>query len=296
MDTLFSLKVFRQVVESGSFTRAAEQLGISTAMASKHVSHLENSIRAKLLHRNSRNLHLTEAGEAYYRESSYALDTLQTAAERAAQGTDKPQGELKITAPLWFANSVFASWMSEYCQKYPDIQLHISLNNKRSNLIADGYDLALRVSNDPAPSLIVKPLCKIHFYLVATPEYLQRHGEITSPEHISQHSTVLPSYVDLKQIELRSADGKTYPLELNSQISSDNTVMLQQLVLASAGLGYLPAWLVQSDIAAGRLQHLLPEYTGLVSTLYAAYVDRAFLSAKVRSLIDFLQEKVAEHR
>lgn len=90
MDTLFSLKVFRQVVQSGSFTRAADQLDISTAMASKHVSHLENTIQAKLLHRNSRNLHLTEAGEEYYRQCSYALDTLDTAAQKAAGGTDTP--------------------------------------------------------------------------------------------------------------------------------------------------------------------------------------------------------------
>ena len=100
MDTLFSLKVFRQVVQSGSFTRAADQLNISTAMASKHVSHLENTIQAKLLHRNSRNLHLTEAGEEYYRQCSYALDTLDTAAQKAAGGADTPQGMLRVTMPL----------------------------------------------------------------------------------------------------------------------------------------------------------------------------------------------------
>ena len=164
MDTLFSLKVFREVVQQGSFTRAADKLDISIAMASKHVSHLENSIHAKLLHRNSRNLHLTEAGEEYYRQCSYALETLDTAAERAASGTDTPQGLLRITMPQWFANSRMADCFAEYRRRYPEVTLELSLDNRKIDLIADGFDMALRVSSDPQPSLIVKPLTEIRFF------------------------------------------------------------------------------------------------------------------------------------
>lgn len=160
MDTLFSLKVFRQVVQSGSFTRAADQLDISTAMASKHVSHLENTIQAKLLHRNSRNLHLTEAGEEYYRQCSYALDTLDTAAQKAAGGADTPQGMLRVTMPLWFAGGNMSAWLAEYRQRYPKVMLDLVLDNRHIDLIAEGFDLALRVSKTPSPSLIVKPLPK----------------------------------------------------------------------------------------------------------------------------------------
>ena len=143
MDTLFSLKVFRQVVQSGSFTRAADQLDISTAMASKHVSHLENTIQAKLLHRNSRNLHLTEAGEEYYRQCSYALDTLDTAAQKAAGGADTPQGMLRVTMPLWFAGGNMSAWLAEYRQRYPKVMLDLVLDNRHIDLIAEGFDLAL---------------------------------------------------------------------------------------------------------------------------------------------------------
>ena len=149
MDTLFSLKVFRQVVQSGSFTRAADQLDISTAMASKHVSHLENTIQAKLLHRNSRNLHLTEAGEEYYRQCSYALDTLDTAAQKAAGGADTPQGMLRVTMPLWFAGGNMSAWLAEYRQRYPKVTLDLVLDNRHIDLIAEGFDLALRVSKPP---------------------------------------------------------------------------------------------------------------------------------------------------
>ena len=155
MDTLFSLKVFRQVVQSGSFTRAAEQLDISTAMASKHVSHLENTIKAKLLHRNSRNLHLTEAGEEYYRQCSYALDTLDTAAQKAAGGADTPQGMLRVTMPLWFAGNLIGTWLAEYRERYPEVTLDLVLDNRHVDLIAEGFDLALRVAKTLSPSLIV---------------------------------------------------------------------------------------------------------------------------------------------
>lgn len=293
MDTLFSLKVFRQVVECGSFTRAAAQLNISTAMASKHVRHLEQSIQAKLLHRNSRHLHLTEAGEQYYRECSYALDTLHHAAAKAAQGTDQPQGELRITVPIWFANQLFAQWISEYCQRYPAVHPNISLDNKHNNLIADGFDLALRVSDTPAPSLIVKPLADIHFQFVASPTYLAHHRLPQTPEDLLAHHIILPTYTDMSQLSFHKA-GQNTILHLQSASSSNNTLMIYQLVLAGTGIACLPTWLLQNDLANGKLHPLLPDYHIRTVTLYAAYVDRAYLSAKVRSFIDFLSEKIQQ--
>ncbi|MCP2041295.1 DNA-binding transcriptional LysR family regulator [Neisseria sp. HSC-16F19] len=295
MDTLFSLKVFRQVVQSGSFTRAAEQLGISTAMASKHVSHLENSIRAKLLHRNSRNLHLTEAGEAYYRQCSYALDTLHSAAEQAAAGTDTPQGVLRITMPLWFACPPVSRWLAEYRSLYPAVELDLSLSNRSVDLIADGFDLALRVSDEPHPSLIVRPLTEIEFYLLAAPDYLRRHGTPQTPQQVAGHQAVLPSYVDKRHIEVHHrTSGERAAIELKPVAGSDNTLMVGRMIEAGIGIGYQPAWAVEDELAAGRLVRLLPDYRLFGATLYAAYVDRAFLSAKVRSFIDFFAQKTQE--
>ncbi|WP_416191489.1 LysR family transcriptional regulator [Neisseria sp. CCUG12390] len=293
MDTLFSLKVFRHVVQNGSFTRAAEQLDISTAMASKHVSHLENTIQAKLLHRNSRNLHLTEAGEEYYRQCSYALDTLDTAAQKAAGGAEKPQGMLRVTMPLWFANNLLSGWLVEYCERYPEVTLDLVLDNRHVDLIAEGFDLALRVSKTPAPSLIVKPLSRIEFALVASPEYLQRHGTPATPEEAMQHKAVLPSYANLRNVEItHTASGAKSTLSLKPVILTDHTLMVRELVKAGGGLGYQPIWAVYKDLEEGKLVRLLPDYTMLDEQLNAAYVDRAFLSAKVRSFIDFINEKI----
>lgn len=292
MDTLFSLKVFRQVVQSGSFTRAAEQLGISTAMASKHVSHLENTIQAKLLHRNSRNLHLTEAGEEYFRQCSYALETLETAARKAANGTDKPQGVLRITMPRWFANPRFSRWMAEYAARYPEVSLYLDLSNRHIDLIAEGYDLALRVSDTPNPSLIVKPLADIEFLLLASPDYLRRNGVPQTPEDIPNHSAVLASYVDMSGLEIRhKSSGQRTKLALNPVAHSNSTLMTGSLIRAGVGIGYQPVWCIDEDLASGKLVQLLPDYHIFTTKLYAAYIDRTFLSAKVRSFIDFLSEK-----
>ena len=293
MDTLFSLKVFRHVVQNGSFTRAADQLGISTAMASKHVSHLENTVQAKLLHRNSRNLHLTEAGEAYFRQCSYALDTLDTAARIAANGTDKPQGVLKIAMPQWFANPRISAWLAEYCRLYPDVSLDLHLSNRHIDLIAEGVDLALRVSNSPNPALIVRPLTEIEFFLIASPDYLARHGTPHTPEEAEKHLAVMSSYIDMGHLEILHPDGHTVNLSLRPYTRCDSTLMTRELIRGGMGIGYQPAWCTEEDIAAGTLVRLLPEYRIHTARLYAVYVDRTFLSAKVRSMIDFLSGKTA---
>ena len=294
MDTLFSLKVFREVVRQGSFTRAADKLGISTAMTSKHVSHLESHIGAKLLQRNSRNLCLTEAGAEYHRECGYALETLETAAERAAGGTEKPQGLLRVTMPMWFANHHVCGWLAEYCRLYPAVSLDLILDNRKIDLVAEGVDLALRVSSiDLPPTLIVRPLSEIVFYLVGETGYLQRHGTPATPQEILTHNFVQASYVDMEHIKI-SRDGEHFTLAPNSTIRADNTLMVREMVLAGGGLGCLPVWTVKRDLDSGRLVRLLPKWRILSATLYAAYADRAFLSAKIRSFIDFLVEKIKQ--
>ena len=180
MDTLTSLHVFCQIVMSGSFTRAADTLGISTAMASKHLRHLEQRLGVRLMQRNSRSLHLTAEGEAYYQRVSEALTLLDTAASEA--GSNLPQGHLRLTAPIWCANPVFARWMGEYRERYPAVSLDIILDNGMRDLVSEGIDLALRVSKTPAPTLVVRPLFTVQFVLVASPAYRQSVAKQQHPD------------------------------------------------------------------------------------------------------------------
>ncbi len=208
MDTLFSLKVFRQVVQSGGFTRAADALGISTAMASKHVSHLENTVQAKLLHRNSRNLSLTEAGKNTT-GNAVTRSTRSTMPRKKPPGDGKPQGLLRVTMPLWFACSRICNWLAEYRERYPEVTLELILDNRHVDLIAEGVDLALRVSQTLSPSLIARPLAEIEFALLASPDFLRRNGVPETPEEVAGLPAVLPTYTNQQKLDLtRKSDGK----------------------------------------------------------------------------------------
>lgn len=292
MDTLLSMRVFLQVVELGSFTKAANRMDISTAMVSKHVRHLEESIGARLLLRNTRSLSLTEAGSEYYRQCAYALDTLRQAAEKAASGVEHPHGLLRLTAPVWFASPLFAHWLTEYAEQCPDVVLDVTLDNRHSDLIAEGFDLALRASDTPSPSLIVRRLGTVNMLLCASAGFVAEHGMPQSMDKVQQCPAVLPGYADMRSRTLYSRTGLGKTLHLQPAFTSNNSVMVYQMILAGRGIGYIPDFLIRDDLANGRLVRLLPSYRMPSHPLYAAYPDRQYLSAKVRRFIDFISTKL----
>lgn len=294
MDTLTSIKVFHKIVASGSFTRAADALGISVAMSSKHISHLERTLGTKLLHRNSRSVHLTEAGSQYHAQSLYAIEMLDAATLQAQGETDRPQGVLRITMPRWFANARVAGYLAEFGQRYPDVVLDLSLSNQLVDLVSDGFDLALRLSNDPKPSLITRPLGVMAFYLVASPDYIARHGMPDAPNALDRHLHIVPTYVKAGSFSLyHQITGVEYCVNPTATIMSNDTLMNVEMIRAGTVIGYAPSWTVEQDLASGALVRLLPDYNGMTVKLYAAYVDRAYMSAKVRAFIDFWVEKCA---
>ena len=290
MDTYLSMKVFCQVVQSGSFTRAAELLGISIPMASKHVAHLEKTIQSQLLYRNNRHLKLTEQGEIYYRECVMALDILRQAENVVSAETVKPSGILRVSLPLWFSCDIFANLIAEYRQQYPDVELILSLTNRRVDLNTDGEDLALRLSHQLPDNVIAKFLTRIPFYLVASPDYVARYGLPEHHEDLLKHEAMLPSYTDLSQLVARYQQ-QTVPLPMKGTLRSNNTQMIAALIRSGVGLGYMPAWLADVDLQAGRLIHILSDYQIEGVPLYVVYANRAFMNARTRSFIDFFAEK-----
>lgn len=197
MDTLKSLQVFCTIVEKGSLTKAGEYLGLSLAMTSKHLQHLESHVQAKLLHRNNRTLSLTDIGEQYYAEAVHALDILQDATTRAHAGTIFPEGKLRVMAPVWFATPYFVGLLAAFQRQYPKIELIVDLENRFTDLIEQGYDLALRVVNAPQDNLIVRKLGDIAFYYVASPDFLANHGCPNSQDELPNFTGIMPNYTQL---------------------------------------------------------------------------------------------------
>jgi len=293
MDTLQSMKVFRSVVDGGSFVAAARALDVSTAMASKHVANLEKRLGTRLLNRSSRHLSLTDAGRVYFEQVRDALDNLESAELAVGQTAVAPRGTLKVTAPVWFANAHFAKLLASYRARYPEVVLDVSLSDRIVDLVEEGFDLALRATTNPGSALIARPLHTIRFRFVAAPTYLAAHATPRTPEELATHATIGYTY---------SPFGDNWPLEgkagvvnvpFTPTLRTNNTTLSYSMVLAGMAIAPLPPWLVDDDIAAGRLVELLPEHRLVAATLYAVYTSRRYLAPKVRTFVDHLASACA---
>ncbi|WP_248322059.1 LysR family transcriptional regulator [Caballeronia sp. Sq4a] len=293
MDALTSLRVFREVVEAGSFVKAAERLDMSTAMTSKHVANLERQLGVRLLNRTTRHLSLTEAGSVYYEQSREALDILQAAEAAVGAQTAEPKGVLKVTAPGWFANRRFADLLVAYQARYPGVLVDLRLENRFVDLVEEGYDMALRATSEPSPSLIVRPLCTMPSVLAGSRAYLERHGEPRHPDDVARHRMVLPTYTNIESVTLSGPDGAV-TVKNQAVLKTNDTSMALQLVKAGIGLAYFPLWIVEAELASGALVRVLPSYAAFAPAVYAVYTSRKYMTTKVRTFIDFLSGALAD--
>ena len=193
MDTLTSIKVFRQVVESGSFVSASERLDLSTAMVSKHVMHIEKRIGVRLLNRNSRKLSLTEPGRVYFERCKNVLDDLEQTELELASLSTVPRGTLRISCPSWFAQQRFANLMAGLRRKFPEILVDVSFEDRLVDLVEEGCDVAMRVTARPdslPAGLIARPVRSVQFYVGGSREYLKRKGTPKVPGDLAQHDCV----------------------------------------------------------------------------------------------------------
>jgi len=285
MDRLTGLRIFREIVETGSFSGAADRLGVSAPMASKHIAQLESQTGARLLNRSSRHLSPTEAGELYYVQCRQALDLLDAADAAIQRDAATPRGRLKLSAPDWCANPRFAKALADYRDAYPDVIVDLSLENRTVDLVTEGLDLALRASLDPAPTLFARLLCVVPFHAVASPDYLARRSAQAGPTRLAGHDLIVPSYLSAEKLaHMRAASART-------AMRSDNSTLTYHAVLAGVGVAVLPDWIVGADIASGRLKVLNIDPAPPNIPLHAVYVSRRHVAPKLRSFIDFFAKR-----
>ncbi len=293
MDTLTSLRVFCTVAELKSFTAAADRLGLSPAMASKHVMHLESRLGTRLLNRTSRHVSMTESGMLYLNQTRQMLDGLDEVEAAVSNVTVTPRGTLRLSAPVWAANTLVARMIAEYHQRYPDVRFDMDLSGRIVNLVDEGFDLALRATAPERldPSLIARPLMQVAFHLVGSPAYLSRTGRPAAVADLNGHSLLAYSGMNSNgSIAVAGADGAE-TVNFRPVMQSENEIMLHLAALEGMGLVFLPTWMTQDDVSDGRLEMVLPKAVTFNATLHAVYPSRKYLSAKVRTFIDFLASR-----
>jgi DNA-binding transcriptional LysR family regulator len=290
MDTLLSLKVFRQVVESGSFVGAAERLSISTAMTSKHLMHLEKHLGTRLLNRSSRSLSLTESGELFFERCKVILEGMEEAELAVGSVSGVPRGTLRVTAPSWAATRMMVDLVAAYRRRYPEVVVDLSFEDRFVDLIEEGYDLAIRATADPPPAeLIARPLRSVPFIIAASDEYLQRCGVPQCPEDLAQHDCIMVG--NGQSWHLTGPNGN---IEIPARVIlrfGSMSVALAHAVSAGMGLAPLPRMLFENPMFKGSLRPVLVKHPLKHLHLYAIYVSRKHLPLKIRTFLDHLIEK-----
>lgn len=288
MDTLISMRVFCLVAELRSFAAAAERLRISAAMASKHVMQLEKRLGTRLLNRTSRRVSLSESGTLYFEQARQMLESLDEVEAAVSKATVVPRGMLRVTAPVWMANPMFVKVLADYRHRYPEVRLDVDLSGRLINLVEEGFDLALRATAAPDEALIARPITLVPFDMVASPAYLDRIGRPTRPSDLAgQNLLHYALYVQGERMSFPTEHG-TESVRFNPVLRSGNETLLHLAALEGMGFAFLPKWLIADDVAAGRLEHVLPGQILFEGRLFAVYPSRKYLSAKVRTFIDFI--------
>lgn len=288
MDLIDGMRTFSQVVASGSFTRAAEQLGVSKKLVSKYVAELEAHLGVRLLHRTTRSLSLTEAGALYHARCIQLLEDLDTLEEALQTETAQPRGRLLISAPVTFGELHLVPLINAFRTSYPEISIELRLSDRYVSLVDEGFDLAIRIGDLEDSGLIARKLAPAPILLCAAPDYLARAGTPTHPDDLKNHACILDSNLRSGSNWHFLINGKKKSVAVSGSLTVNSARSARDFALLGCGIALCPTYVTAPDLEAGRLVPLLSEFNALDISIYAVYDSNRHLAPKVRAFVDFL--------
>ncbi|WP_421863505.1 LysR family transcriptional regulator [Parvibaculum sp.] len=284
--------VFAKVAETGGFTAAAEVLGLSKSMVSRHVSTLEDQLGVRLLNRTTRRISLTEAGTVVFERAQRIVSEAQEAAEEATCVEGAVRGLLRINAPMTFGIRQLGAVMPEFLARYPELNVDLVLNDRRVDLIEEGFDVSLRISALTDSSLIARQLAPVERYIVGAPSYFEKHGVPKRPADLAGHDFILYTLLARpNQLEMENAQGEKEQTELKGRFLCNNADAMLDMMLAGTGLTFSPDFIAHEYLKSGALVRVLQDWAVPALTLHAIYPHSRHLAAKVRAFVDFTVEK-----
>ena len=291
MDKFREMEAFVAVVDNGSFVRAADALHSSKAAVSRQVIDLEQRLGIRLLNRTTRKLSVTDEGQLFYQRCTDLLSGLEEAESELRQRRGEPSGHLRVSAPVTFGISYLAALWGNFLQQYPKISMDVSLADRTVDMVEDGFDLAVRISRAPHPTLIARKLAATSMVLCASPGYLARHGVPEHPHDIAGHNVISYTYWSPRdEWEFTTPDGRKETVKTRPRLRANNGDTCVAAALQDQGIVLQPDFLVHEALRDGRLQRLLGNYQTVELGVYAVYSSRRQLPLKLRALIDFLAE------
>ncbi|TMV93241.1 LysR family transcriptional regulator [Thioclava sp. BHET1] len=291
MDRMTELKIFISIADEENLTRAAEALSMSVSRVSRSLTALEQRLGVRLIQRNTRQLSLTSEGERFSQAAREILISMREAEESIKTGTGQPRGTLRVGASLSFSLLHLLPVIDRFKEKYPEIHVHLQTGNRYCDVIESGLDLMVRARpSENDSTVMIRKLADLPRQMAASPDYLAKYGMPRTPEDLARHKMLLYTLSDDWEAPNLTRDGKTTRYPLKGDLTANDSQILRHAALASSGILVQPSYILQSDLEAGRLVPVLPEWSLDPLRLTVAYPSRTFLPLRTRLFIDHLVE------
>ncbi len=286
---IVGMLAFSRVVQLGSFTKAARQLGRSKASISREISALEERLGTQLLRRTTRSMSLTEIGEVFYERCLRVVEEAEAAELSVSRLREAPHGVIRVAAPMSFGHLEIAPRLYRFLDRYPQIQVELELTDRSVDLVHERIDLSIRIRRPRNQTYVMRRLCPIRGLLVASPEYLQHNAAPEDPADLTRHNCL--TFRGRSEAWDFSTGQR---IEVSGNLRADNGDAVRQAALAGVGVAYLSSFIVAADVRAGRLAPLLIDQVHPGSACFAVYSESRHISPKVRAMIDWLVEDLGD--
>jgi len=293
MNPYEDMRIFAQVLEAGSFTAAADRLGMSKQSVSRRLMQLEERLGVRLLNRSTRRLDATPLGQHYYQSALRLLGEVQQVEHDISGQAQALRGTLRLSAPLSFAMSHLGCLLTEFLQLHPQVDVEVDLSDRAVDLIGEGYDLALRIGALEDSSLIARRIASVERVYCASPAYLQARGVPLKPEDLAGHDCLPYGHSRQVQWQFRQG-GKAQAIQVTGRMRANNGELLRDAAIAGMGVTYLPTFIVGQALADGRLVNVLEEWTPPALQLSAVYPQHRQVARPVQGFVSFLRERLVQ--
>ncbi|MFJ1253546.1 LysR substrate-binding domain-containing protein [Cupriavidus sp. CuC1] len=292
MELLNDMALFVEVVKAKSFRRAAEAIGMPNSTLSRRITTLEKAIGLRLLHRTTRKIEPTEAGQIYFDRCKRIVDEARLAHEQLGELLAQPSGVLHASLPVDFANVFLAPLIAEFASRYPGISFEFDLTSRRVDLVAEPVDVAIRIGEPPSSNLIARRLALVPRYLYASPQYIERFGEPSQPADLVRHECLRLRTTEASAWTLHDAT-KTVEVAVGGRFLLNSVGMIRRLAALDLGIAVLAEAIIGDDVANGLLRRVLPQWQATPLPVYAITETR-LLPAKTLRFIEFLRERLGQ--